>query len=61
MSLYCEVSNSNGEHCPDEATKSFLHRGQLVHVCERCYQNILLGAYGREMKHSAKHREEGQS
>ena len=38
MPTECQVTDSAGNHCPEPA----VHQG----LCEKCYQNVVAGAYG---------------
>lgn len=47
----CQVADAKGNHCPEPAVHRVTIRqsGQLdreVGLCEKCYQNVVAGAYG---------------
>jgi len=50
----CAVADAKGNHCPERAVHRVTIRqpGQLdleVGLCEKCYQNVVAGAYGPRM------------
>ena len=43
--MLCEVTDLKGNHCPEEPTHEVEFRGKIIHLCDRCYANVQLGAY----------------
>lgn len=45
----CDVTDLQGNHCPEEALHTVIFDGVETHLCERCYKNVLAGAYGSHL------------
>jgi len=51
----CDVKSAYGKgNCPDPVSHTVIHHGRQLYLCERCFQNVLLGAYGKELQKSAR-------
>lgn len=46
--MQCDVTDLQGNHCPEEAVHTVVFKGVETHLCERCHANVLAGAYGRQ-------------
>jgi hypothetical protein len=44
----CDVTDLEGNHCPEIPIHWAVVNGQTVHLCEKCYSNVLNGAYKRK-------------
>ena len=44
--MQCDVTDIHGNHCPEESKSRTLPNGDVAYLCERCYTNVLNGAYG---------------
>jgi hypothetical protein len=44
-SAQCDVTDLEGNHCPETPIHWVVVNGQTVHLCEKCYTNVLNGAY----------------
>jgi len=47
--MKCDVTDLQGNHCPEEAVHTVIFKGIKTHLCERCHANVLAGAYGRHL------------
>lgn len=47
--MQCDVTDLQGNHCPEEAVHTVVFKGVKTHLCERCHANVLAGAYGRHL------------
>lgn len=47
--MQCDVTDLQGNHCPEEAVHTVVFKGVETHLCERCHANVLAGAYGRHL------------
>ena len=47
--MQCDVTDLQGNHCPEEAVHTVVFNGVETHLCERCHANVLAGAYGRHL------------
>lgn len=47
--MQCDVTDLQGNHCPEEAVHTVIFKGIETHLCERCHANVLAGAYGRHL------------
>lgn len=45
--MQCDVTDMQGNHCPETPTHTMNFKGVEVHLCEKCYVNVLSGAYGK--------------
>jgi len=43
----CRVTDLHGRHCPDTPVHRISHNGCTVSLCDRCYVNVIAGAYER--------------
>ena len=41
----CAVTDLEGNHCPEHPTHEVEFRGDILHLCDRCYENVQKGAY----------------
>jgi hypothetical protein len=44
--MQCDVTDSQGNYCPENAVHTVIFKGIETYLCERCYANVLAGAYG---------------
>jgi hypothetical protein len=47
--MQCDVTDLQGNHCPEEAAHTVVFDGVETHLCERCHANVLAGAYGSHL------------
>lgn len=47
--MQCDVTDLQGNHCPEEAVHTVVFDGVETHLCERCHANVLAGAYGSHL------------
>lgn len=47
--MQCDVTDLQGNHCPEEAVHTVVFKGVETHLCERCHANVLAGAYGSHL------------
>ena len=47
--MQCDVTDLQGNHCPEEAVHTVVFKGVETNLCERCYANVLAGAYGSHL------------
>ena len=47
--MQCDVTDLQGNHCPEEAVHTVVINGVETNLCERCHANVLAGAYGRHL------------
>ena len=47
--MQCDVTDLQGNHCPEEAAHTVVFKGVETHLCERCHVNVLAGAYGSHL------------
>ena len=43
--LYCNVEDSQGNHCPETPAHIVIHNGKRTTLCEKCYQAWLNGTW----------------
>jgi len=41
----CDVTDLKGNHCPETPIHEVEFRGVILHLCDRCYENVQKGAY----------------
>jgi len=42
----CAVTDNKGNHCPEKPSHTIFRNGEQLELCERCYLNVMKGAYG---------------
>lgn len=47
--MQCDVTDLQGNHCPEGAVHTVMFKGVETHLCERCHANVLAGAYGSRL------------
>ena len=47
--MKCDVKDLKGNHCPETPTHTIVIYGEEVNLCDRCYENVLAGAFGMRL------------
>ncbi len=47
--MFCNVTDLKGNHCPEKPVHSLVNDGEVVYLCDRCFANVLAGAYGAHL------------
>jgi len=47
--MQCDVTDLQGNHCPEIPEHTVMFDGVETHLCKRCFANVVAGAYGRHL------------
>ena len=47
--MQCDVTDLQGNHCPEVPEHTVMFDGVETHLCKRCFANVVAGAYGRHL------------
>ena len=51
--MQCDVTDLQGNHCPEIPEHTVMFDGVETHLCKRCFANVVAGAYGRHLTQRA--------
>lgn len=51
--MQCDVTDLQGNHCPEIPEHTVMFDGVETHLCKRCFANVVAGAYGRHLAQRA--------
>jgi|WetSurMetagenome_2_1015567.scaffolds.fasta_scaffold00711_11 hypothetical protein len=53
MQKYCDVHDINFNYCENLPTKTIVSKGKTLNLCNECFRNVCMGAYGKELQSCA--------
>ena len=47
--MQCDVTDLQGNHCPEIPEHTVMFDGVEIHLCKRCFANVVAGTYGHHL------------